>query len=89
VVPYRHIRQQIEARERHFRSALQSPALFVKSVTAATVDLQQPIINRKYLLNINILRIKLNPAGQTPQAGSVRRKFGRICQRFCAPRCCG
>jgi hypothetical protein len=63
VVLYRHMRQQIEARERHFRSALQSPALFVKPVIAATVDPQQPIINRKYLLNINILRIKLNRAG--------------------------
>jgi hypothetical protein len=63
LVLYRHIRQQIAARERHFGSALQSPALFVKPVDAAKVDLQQPIINRKYLLNINILRIKFNLAG--------------------------
>jgi hypothetical protein len=63
LVPYRHIRQQIAARERRFGSALQSAALFVKPVAAGMVDLQQPIINRKYLLNINILRIKLNRGG--------------------------
>jgi hypothetical protein len=63
--------------------------LFVKPVAAGRVGLQQPIVNKKYLLNINMLRLKINLAGETRPAASGRRKFGRIYQRLCSPRCCG
>jgi hypothetical protein len=52
--------------------------LFVNPVTAGRADLQQPIINRKYLLNINALHLKLHLAGETRPVASGRRKFGRI-----------
>jgi hypothetical protein len=63
--------------------------LFVKPVTAATVYLQQAIVENKYLLHINLLRRDINLADETRPAGSGRRKFGRICQRLSSPRRCG
>jgi hypothetical protein len=60
LAPYRHIREQIEAGEplvslSEIKKALQSPALLVKPVAAGKVSLQQGIVNKKYILNINML----------------------------------
>ena len=60
LVLYRHIREQIEAGEplvslSEIEKLCNRQLLLVKPVAAGKVRLQQGIVNKKYILNINML----------------------------------